>query len=180
MDASSAERIRGRLPWWAAFLALTIVVVLAGMTFAYSRLLVAGSSTTEGANNSRTGGAASSASGLGASQTVEGNGVSLTLTWQGRGEGEKGPVFSVAMDTHSGSLDGYDLARLAVLRTASGQEVAPASWDAPSGGHHRKGTLTFPGTGLDNKPLIATGNGPVTVIIRDVAGVGERAFTWTP
>ena len=189
MDASSAERNRGRLPWWVVFLALTIVVVLAGMIFAYSRLLVAGSSTTGGVNgrtgtnnsgSSTGGGVTSTAPGLGASQTVEGNGVSLTLTWQGRGEGEIGPVFSVTMDTHSGSLDGYDLTRLAVLRTGSGQEVTPASWDAPSGGHHRKGTLTFPSTGPDGKPLLGTGNGPVSVIIKDVAGVGERVFTWAP
>jgi hypothetical protein len=108
---------------------------------------------------------------------VEGNGVSVTLAWQGPAAG---PVFSVAMDTHSGSLDGYDLARLAVLRTASGQEVIPASWDAPSGGHHRKGTLTFPGAGPDGKPLMASGGGQVTVTIKDVAGVEGRVFTWTP
>jgi hypothetical protein len=183
MDASSAERNRGRLPWWAVFFVLTVVTVLAGLTFAYSRLLVAGSSTTGGVKTTNTtgssasGGAASSTSGPGTSQTVEGNGVSLTLAWQG---GETGPAFSVTMDTHSGSLDGYDLAQLTVLRTASGQEVTPASWDAPSGGHHRKGTLTFPGSGPDGTPLIGAGNGPVTVIIRDVAGVGERVFTWTP
>ncbi len=179
MDASSAERNRGRLPWWVAFLALTIVVVLTGMIFGYSRLLVAGSSTTEGGNSSNNS-ATTSASGPGNSQTVEGNGVSLTLTWQGRGEGEKGPVFSVSMDTHSGNLDGYNLTRLAVLRTGSGQEVTPSSWDAPSGGHHRKGTLTFPSTGPDGKPLLGTVNGPVSVIIKDVAGVGERVFTWAP
>lgn len=184
MDAGSVEHKQGRLPWWVAPLALIVVVVLAGMTFAYGRLLVAGSSTTGGSvtsvnstNSSTGGGVTSSASGLGSSQTVEGNGVSVTLTWQGQ---EAGLVFSVGMDTHSGSLDGYDLARLAVLRTGSGQEVAPASWDAPSGGHHRKGTLTFPSTGPDGKPLIEAGSGPVTVIIKDVAGVEQRVFTWTP
>jgi hypothetical protein len=169
MDVHSVEHKLGRLPWWVAPLALVVVVVLVGMSFAYGRLLVAGSSTN--------GGGASSPSGVGTSQAVEGNGVTVTLTWQGQ---PAGPVFSVGMDTHSGSLDGYNLAQLAVMRTSSGQEVAPVSWAAPSGGHHRKGTLTFPSTGPDGKPLMEAGSGPVTVIIKGVAGVGERSFTWTP
>lgn len=180
MDVSSVERMQARLPWWVGPLALTVIAIVAGMAFAYGRLLVEGSSGGNSSGNSATSPASANAQTApdgSASQTVEGNGVSLTLTWQGK---EAGPVFSVAMDTHSGSLDGYDLARLAVLRTDSGQEVTPVSWDAPKGGHHRKGTLTFPDKEPNGKPLAANGSGKMTVVIKDVAGVPERVFTWTP
>ena len=176
--ASSVERRESRLRRWAVPLALLVFVTLAGLTFGYGRLLVAGSSTDAG-NTSAAGnnGATSPASGAGTSQTVEGNGVSVTLSWEEQGAGQ---VFSVVMDTHSGSLDGYDLAELAVLRTGSGQEFSPVSWDAPKGGHHRKGTLTFPDAGPDGKPLAGVESGQVTVIIKGVADVAERVFTWTP
>ncbi len=63
-------------------------------------------------------------------QTSEGGQVTIKVTWQGL---EAGPVFTVAMDTHSVNLDGYDLGQLAVLRTASGQEIKPLSWGGPAG-----------------------------------------------
>src|SRR5215212_7345307 len=47
-------------------------------------------------------------------QTNTGGQVTLVVTWAGPGGG---PVFSVAMDTHSVNLDRYDLRQLAVLRT---------------------------------------------------------------
>ena len=49
----------------------------------------------------------------------------------------------VAMDTHSVDLDGFDLNALARLRLDGGPWSAPTAWDAPRGGHHRSGTLTF-------------------------------------
>lgn len=49
----------------------------------------------------------------------------------------------VALDTHSVDLDGFDLKTLARVRLDGGAWVAPSSWDAPSGGHHRSGTLAF-------------------------------------
>ena len=65
-----------------------------------------------------------------ATQTSEGGGVTVAVTWQGP---SAGPVFDVAMDTHSVDLDGYDLRQLAVLRNDQGQEVRPNGWDAPAG-----------------------------------------------
>ena len=100
--------------------------------------------------------------------------VTVDLTWEGVGSG---PVFTVRMDTHSVDLDGFDLKNLAVLRTDEGLEVAPASWDAPSGGHHREGKLTFPET-VDGRPVLGEGTRGATVIVRDVAAP-ERSFQWT-
>lgn len=49
----------------------------------------------------------------------------------------------VALDTHSVELDGFDLTVLARVRLDGGPWVSPTLWDAPKGGHHRSGTLTF-------------------------------------
>ena len=87
-------------------------------------------------------------------------------------------TFKVLMDTHSVDLDGYDLSRLAALRVDGGKDVAPSAWNAPKGGHHREGTLTFPA--LDGGgPAIPGGAKSVVLVIRDIAGVAERSFTWT-
>lgn len=185
MSASSVGLGRSRLLRWVVPGALIVLATLAALAFGYGRLLVAGSSTdaanadsaSTASTASKPGDKASTAPGAGSSQTVEGNGVSVTLSWEGQ---EAGPVFSVVMDTHSGSLDGYDLAQLAVLRTSWGEELAPVGWDSPPGGHHRKGTLTFPDTGPDGKPVTGAGSGQITVIVKGVADVAERAFTWTP
>jgi hypothetical protein len=82
------------------------------------------------------------------------------------------------MDTHAVDLDGYDLKQLAALRIDGGREVEPVGWDAPKGGHHREGTLTFPAT-ADGRPLVESDARTIELIIRDVAGVPERSFRWT-
>ncbi|MBI3964990.1 MAG: hypothetical protein HY329_05080 [Chloroflexi bacterium] len=89
------------------------------------------------------------------------------------------PTFEVTLDTHSVDLDGVDLGQLAVLRTGTGAEVRPTTWDAPNGGHHRKGHLSFPATTADGKSVIDEGMRSVELVIRDVAGVAERSFRWT-
>ena len=83
------------------------------------------------------------------------------------------------MDTHAVDLDGFDLKQLAVLRV-DGREIQPAGWDAPKGGHHRSGTLSFPATGSDGRPLITADTRSIELLIRDVAGVPERVFVWRP
>lgn len=102
--------------------------------------------------------------------------VTVDVTWKGRAAG---PVFTVAMNTHAVDLDGYDLRTLAVLRTDQGTEAQPASWDAPKGGHHREGTLTFLATTADGKPLLGPETRSFTLTIRGIAGVPERTFRWT-
>lgn len=112
-----------------------------------------------------------------AMQINEGGQVTVKAIWQGP---SAGPVFTVAMDTHAVDLDGYDLKQLAVLRIDGAREVLPAGWDAPTGGHHREGTLTFPATAADGRPLIGSDTRTIELIIRDMAGVPERSFRWTP
>lgn len=110
-----------------------------------------------------------------ATQTNEAGQVKIAATWQGvTGK----PDFTVTMDTHSVDLDGYDLDQLALLRTDDGRQVRPSGWDAPSGGHHRSGTLSFPTTADDGRPLIGPTTRTLELVIADVAGVPERVLRW--
>lgn len=111
-----------------------------------------------------------------ATQKSEGGDVTVSITWQGPGAGM---VFDVAMDTHVVDLDGYDLSRLVVLRTTDGRETPPLRWDAPKGGHHRKGALIFSDVALDSKPFITADTRGIELVIYDVAGVAQRSFRWT-
>lgn len=114
-------------------------------------------------------------SGANAARQVSEGQVTLAVTWQG----PKALVFTVAMDTHSGSLDGYDLGQLAMLRTDQGREVPPSAWDAPNGGHHREGILTFPATTASGSPIIEPNTRAIELVIRNVGDVPERVFRWT-
>jgi len=79
--------------------------------------------------------------------------------------------FEIAMNTHSVDLS-YDLAKIAVLRSDAGEEVQPVKWDGPtSGGHNVRGRLSFP-------PLKDRGKS-LTLIVRGIADVPERNFTWS-
>ena len=131
-----------------------------------------------GAVVSTTSGAAPTASsGAGAAtQTNDAGQVTVAVTWPGPAAG---PVFAVTMNTHAVDLDGYDLRQLAALSADKAQNVRPIGWDAPSGGHHRQGNLTFPPNAADGTPLIGSSTKSVKLLIRDVAGVPERTFQWT-
>lgn len=108
--------------------------------------------------------------------TNAGGGVTLAATWNGD---RSSPAFSITLDTHTVDLDGYDLSRLAALRV-DGSEVAPMSWDAPKGGHHREGRLVFPATTADGRPLIDASTTEIVLVVRGIAGVEERVLTWNP
>lgn len=104
-----------------------------------------------------------------ARQSSDEGGVTVEVAWNGD---LASPTFDVAMDTHTLPLDGYDLSLLAVLRAGADREFTPLSWEAPKGGHHRRGTLRFP-------PLDAVERGSyIELAIRDVGGVPERTFRW--
>ena len=78
--------------------------------------------------------------------------------------------FEMVFETHTAPLTG-DPARFTVLLDPQGQTQAPLRWDGdPPGGHHRKGVLRF-------QPLRPVPTS-VTLKIRGVGGVPERAFTW--
>ncbi len=83
--------------------------------------------------------------------------------------------FDVALDTHSVDLT-MDLAALATLSTDTGLAVRALKWDAPSGGHHVSGRLSFP-VSVDGTPLLQKGATKLTLTLRDVAAP-ERIFTW--
>lgn len=83
-------------------------------------------------------------------------------------------TFEVSMNTHSVDLS-MNLALLATLSADNGQSVQAVSWDAPSGGHHVSGTLSFP-TSLDGK-LLLEGATMLTLSIKDV-DAPERIFRW--
>jgi hypothetical protein len=165
MIQQSARRV---WPWYIWAIALVAVAVLVRVAWGVWNTVapVKPADTVPAATTSGT-----------ATQTNEGGQVTIKATWQGP---SAGPTFAVVMDTHAVDLDGYDLTHLAALRIDGGREVLPAGWDAPKGGHHREGTLTFPATAADGRALIAPGTRTVELVIRDVAGVPERIFRWTP
>lgn len=109
-------------------------------------------------------------------QQVDGGDVVVAVAWGGR---EAGAVFDVALDSHSVELDGIDLLDTAILRI-DGKEYRATAWEAPKGGHHRAGALTFPATDSAGQPLLGPEISAVELIIRDVAGVPERVFRWNP
>lgn len=82
--------------------------------------------------------------------------------------------FEVSLDTHSIDLS-MDLAALATLTTDTGMSVQAVGWDAPLGGHHVSGTLSFPAS-VESKPILE-GASKLTLTIKDV-DVPERIFAW--
>ncbi len=78
--------------------------------------------------------------------------------------------FSVALDTHSVNLDGYDLKALSYVRNDSGAVLRPSSVENKGSGHHREVIVVFP------RP---SGNWRwLELVIKDVAGMKERIFRW--
>ena len=108
----------------------------------------------------------------GVTQSSDGGSVTIDVEWLGR-DGDR-LSFAVTMNTHSVDLDEYDLEELAVLRDDQDNEYRPESWDSAPGGHHRRGMLAF------NTPdSVESGEAAVVeMVIRDIAGVGERVLTW--
>ncbi|HJQ29533.1 MAG TPA: hypothetical protein VJ827_09335 [Rubrobacter sp.] len=65
-----------------------------------------------------------------------------------------------------------------MLHAGGGEEVRPGAWDAPKGGHHREGTLTFSERTPDGRRVIGPDTRRIELVIRDAAGVPERSFEW--
>jgi hypothetical protein len=83
-------------------------------------------------------------------------------------------VFEISMSTHSIDLS-MDMATLATLTTDDGRTVQASLWDAPRGGHHVEGKLSFPAS-VDGKPIL-DGATKLTLTIKDV-DAPERLFAW--
>ncbi|HUF39375.1 MAG TPA: hypothetical protein VMN57_12695 [Anaerolineales bacterium] len=82
--------------------------------------------------------------------------------------------FQVSLETHSVELS-MDLALLTTLTTDTGRTVAALAWDAPLGGHHVSGTLSFPAEADGTSVL--DGAGTITLRLVEV-DAAERVFTW--
>lgn len=102
-------------------------------------------------------------------QASNDNGVRVTVTPKSLAPGQAAQ-FDISLNTHSVELS-QDLAAVAELRDDQGHIYQPDRWDGSApGGHHRKGTLIFPSLQAAVKS--------VTLIIRDIAKVQERSFSW--
>jgi len=103
-----------------------------------------------------------------AEEQHEGGAVTVVASWIGGTASAR-----VAMDTHSVDLDGSDLTELARVRLDGGPWVSATAWDAPKGGHHRAGTLTF--SSLEPQALAAAQL--IELEIRDV-GTPSHLLRW--
>jgi hypothetical protein len=82
--------------------------------------------------------------------------------------------FKVSMNTHSVDLS-MNLAELATLSTDTGKTVQATQWDAPAGGHHVSGKLTFPSS-VDGAPLL-DGVKKLTLTLNNI-DAPKRIFVW--
>lgn len=116
-------------------------------------------------------------SGAGLDETVadEQGTVSVTVTPRNIDAQSSVLEFEVAMNTHSVDLS-MNLAELATLSTDTGTEIAAIGWDAPEGGHHVSGVLSFPAGGEDAELLEGATTLTLTLVNVDAP---ERTFTWS-
>lgn len=83
---------------------------------------------------------------------------------------DKPVKFHIRIETHSGSL-AFDLTEISLLEDGNGGMYEAIHWEgSPPGGHHRKGTLIFPG--LKGNPE------SMKLVVKNVNGVAERIFEW--
>jgi len=82
--------------------------------------------------------------------------------------------FNVVMNTHSADLS-MDLATRAILSTNTGVTIQAATWEAPRGGHHLEGKLSFP-TRKDGKSILE-GVAKLTLTLTNVDSA-TRVYEW--
>lgn len=143
------------------------IALIAGAT-----LLAACSSSSASPSPTSPSGSGSQAPTNGLVQSSSGGSVTIDVKWLGAQDGSL--AFQVTMDTHSVDLDQYDLGKLVTLRDDAGNEYAPTAWLSAPGGHHREGTLKFPVP----ESLTQGKARSIQLVLRDVAGVGERVLQW--
>ena len=105
----------------------------------------------------------------GLARADSGGGVTVKVTYL-HPQGEDDARFEVVLDTHSVSLDAYDLKTLSVVRDDTGKSYQATRAENKGSGHHREATLTFPKLSPEARVL--------ELVIKDVAGVKERVFRW--
>ncbi len=99
-------------------------------------------------------------------------GVTVEATWLGR-QADGTVAVELALDTHSVDLSKFDVAANIALRDDSGRELVASDWqDERRDSHHRSGLVRFPAA----PP--GSGGERVTLVVRNLAGVAERALTF--
>jgi hypothetical protein len=109
------------------------------------------------------------AAGASNARTVAGGGVTVTVTYLDSKAGND-LRFQAVLDTHSVSLDRYDLKTITVLRDDTGKSYLPTEVENKGSGHHREVTVIFPKVSSEAKRL--------EIVIKDIAGMKERTFNW--
>lgn len=110
----------------------------------------------------------------GLSQEDDQGAVSVVITPRNLNSDSDTIDFDVSLNTHSVDLN-MDLATLATLSTDTGLIVSALRWDAPSGGHHVSGVLSFPASVKGS--LLLSGATQLTLTIRNL-DAAERNFQW--
>lgn len=82
--------------------------------------------------------------------------------------------FKVTLTTHSIDLS-MDLATLATLTTDNGMNISAILWDAPRGGHHLEGILSF--AAYQEDVALLAGATKLTLTINNL-DAPVRTFTW--
>jgi hypothetical protein len=82
--------------------------------------------------------------------------------------------FEVTLDTHSLDLS-MDLAELAFLSAGTSWSASASSWDAPLGGHHVRGILSFPVS--ENWDQLLEEAGEFKLVISNL-DAPQRDFVW--
>jgi hypothetical protein len=100
--------------------------------------------------------------------------VVVELTPLNLGKADDTLIFEVSMNTHSVDLS-MDLAQLSTLTTNTGVVIQAITWDAPLGGHHVSGKLTFPAK--KGGVSIMDGVTNITLQIRNL-DADLRTFEW--
>ena len=117
---------------------------------------------------------AAAAAGAGETLVDEQGAVAVAVTPRGLDPSATALDFEVAMNTHSVDLS-MNLAELATLSTDTGAQIVASTWDAPQGGHHVSGVLSFPTTAGGSSLL--DGATTLTLTLINV-NAPERSFTW--
>ena len=109
-----------------------------------------------------------------ATQTDDQGAVTVEITPLNLANAGETLDFQVVLDTHSVDLS-MDLAALTALTTDTGKTIQALKWDAPLGGHHVEGTLSFPAA-MEGSPLLE-GASKITLTIKNL-DAPQRVFVW--
>jgi hypothetical protein len=109
------------------------------------------------------------AAAAGITRSNSGGGVTVNVTYP-HSQAADETRFDVVLDTHSVNLDAYDLKALSLLRDESGKSYEPVRVENKGSGHHRQIAIVFPKVSPAAKRL--------ELVVKDIAGIKERSFSW--